>query len=64
AWRKEAPSDKQLKILKEKGYAVEGLTRGMASDILENFFKRRKRGGGLVREGSGNGNAASGNSGH
>lgn len=42
-WRKEPPTDKQLKILKEKGYAVEGLTRGMASDIIDRIFKEAKR---------------------
>ena len=43
AWRKEVPSEKQIKILKEKGYAVEGLTRGQASDIIDRIFKEARR---------------------
>jgi len=41
-WRKEAPTEKQVKILKENGYAVDGLNRGMASDIIDRIFKKAK----------------------
>lgn len=40
-WRSEAPSSKQLAILKQHGYAIDGLTKGQATDIISGIFKKR-----------------------
>jgi len=42
-WRKEFPTEKQIKILKEQGYAIDGLTRGQASEIIDRIFKKARR---------------------
>jgi hypothetical protein len=41
-WRVEAPTEKQLDILKKNGFATQNLTRGKASDIIDGIFKKRK----------------------
>ena len=43
-WRGEAPTEKQLDILKKNGFATQNLTRGQASDIIDGIFKKRKEG--------------------
>ena len=42
-WRKLEPTENQIKFLKEKQYAVEGLTRGQASEIIDRIFKEARR---------------------
>ena len=41
-WRKLAPTEKQVKILKEHGYDV-NITRGQASEIITKIFKEERR---------------------
>ncbi|MBM3292607.1 hypothetical protein FJY84_08005 [Candidatus Bathyarchaeota archaeon] len=42
-WKDDPITDKQSKLLKSRGYSIEGLTKGKASEIIEKILKEPKR---------------------
>lgn len=42
-WRKLPLTEKQTRILKEKGYATDKITRGQASEIIDRIIKEPRK---------------------
>ena len=43
AWEKREPSHKQIELVQNLGISVEGMTRGMASRLIDTVFSRRSQ---------------------
>ncbi|MEW6572943.1 MAG: DEAD/DEAH box helicase [Bacillota bacterium] len=43
AWRQQPATEKQVDLLRKLGFNPTGITKGQASDILEEFFANRRR---------------------